>query len=81
MMYQGCRGTTFEGKWVPDVLAPAQNVVLPHRNDEEIETHYYGNMDDLPARSCPNSRDVFLGSGSSGGGGLCVASASGLDSP
>jgi hypothetical protein len=27
--YHGCRGTTFEGKWTPDVLAPAENLVLP----------------------------------------------------
>ena len=28
-IYQGCRGTTFEGKWVPQILAPAANIVLP----------------------------------------------------
>ena len=61
MMYQGCRGTTFEDKWVPEVLAPAQNVVLPHRNDEEIETHYYGNMDDLPARYARTAGTSFSG--------------------
>lgn len=60
-MYQGCRGTTFEGKWVPEVLAAAQNVVLPHRNDEEIETHYYGNMDDLPARYARTAGTSFSG--------------------
>ena len=61
MMYHGCRGTTFEGKWVPEVLAPAQNVVLPRRNDEEIETHYYGNMDDLPARYARTNGTSFSG--------------------
>lgn len=27
--YHGCRGMTFEGKWVPEILAPAENIVLP----------------------------------------------------
>lgn len=57
-MFQGCRGTTFEGKWIPDILAPAENVVLPHRNDEEIENHFYAKMDDIPfryARTCGTS--------------------------
>ena len=60
-IYPGCRGTTFEGKWVPEILAPAQNVVLPHRNDEEIETHYYGMMDDLPARYARTNGTSFSG--------------------
>ena len=60
-IYAGCRGTTFEGKWVPEILAPAQNVVLPHRNDEEIETHYYGKMDDLPARHARTEGTSFSG--------------------
>ena len=60
-MYQGCRGTTFEGKWVPDILAPAENVVLPHRNDEEIETHYYGKIDALPARYARTNGTSFSG--------------------
>ena len=59
--YPGCRGTTFEGKWVPEILAPAQNVVLPHRNDEEIETHYYGKMDALPARYARTNGTSFSG--------------------
>ena len=57
-MFQGCRGTTFEGKWIPDILAPAENVVLPHRNDEEIENHFYAKIDDIPfryARTCGTS--------------------------
>ena len=49
-IYQGCRGTTFEGKWIPDILAPAENVVLPHRNDEEIENNFYAKIDDIPFR-------------------------------
>ena len=57
-MYQGCRGTTFERKWIPDILAPAENVVLPHRNDEEIANNFYAKIDDIPfryARTCGTS--------------------------
>ncbi len=60
-VYPGCRGTTFEGKWVPEILAPAQNVVLPHRNAEEIETHYFGKMDDLPVRYARTNGTSFSG--------------------
>lgn len=60
-VYPGCRGTTYEGKWVPEVLAPAQNVVLPHRNDEEIEIHYYGRMDELPVRYARTNGTSFSG--------------------
>ena len=60
-IYPGCRGTTFDGKWVPEILAPAQNVVLPHRNDEEIDTHYYGKMDALPARYARTNGTSFSG--------------------
>ena len=60
-IYPGCRGTTFEKKWVPEILAPAQNVVLPQRNDEEIETHYYGKMDDLPARYARTNGTSYAG--------------------
>ena len=49
-VFPGCRGTTFEGKWVPEILAPAENVVLPHGTDEEIEHHYYAKIDGLPRR-------------------------------
>ena len=60
-IYPGCRGTTFEGKWVPEILAPAQNVVLPQRNDEEIESHYFGKMDDLPVRYARTAGTSFSG--------------------
>lgn len=49
-VFPGCRGTTFEGKWIPEILAPAENVVLPHGTDEVIEQHYYAEIDDLPRR-------------------------------
>ncbi|MDE2887222.1 MAG: S8 family serine peptidase [Gemmatimonadota bacterium] len=60
-IYPGCRGTTFEGKWVPEILAPAQNVVLPQRNDEETENHYFGKMDDLPVRYARTNGTSFSG--------------------
>ena len=60
-VYPGCRGTTYEGKWVPEILAPGQNVVLPHRNDEEVEIHYYGKMDDLPVRHARTNGTSFSG--------------------
>ena len=60
-MYQGCRGTTFEGKWIPDILAPAENVVLPHRNDEEIENNFYAKIDDIPFRYARTDGTSFSG--------------------
>ena len=48
--FPGSRGTTFEGKWIPEILAPAENIVLPHGTDEEIENHFYGKIDDFPRR-------------------------------
>ena len=60
-MYQGCRGTTFEGKWIPDILAPAENVVLPHRNDEEIENNFYAKIDDIPFRYARTNGTSFSG--------------------
>ena len=80
-MYQGCRGTTFEGKWIPDILAPAENVVLPHRNDEEIANNFYANIDDIPFRYARIDGTSFSGTGSSWGSRLSVASSSELDSP
>jgi serine protease AprX len=47
-IFQGCRGTTFEGKWVPEILGTAENVVLPHGLD--VDNHYYGKIDNLPRR-------------------------------
>lgn len=40
--YHGCRGTTFEQKWTPDVLAPAENLVLPflEDNDDDAPSGY-----------------------------------------
>lgn len=33
--FHGCRGSTFEGKWTPEVLAPAENLVLPYPAGED----------------------------------------------
>ncbi len=41
--YHGCRGTTFEQKWTPDVLAPADNLVLPFLEEDA------GTDDDAPS--------------------------------
>ncbi|MGH2350910.1 MAG: S8 family serine peptidase, partial [Chloroflexota bacterium] len=43
--YHGSRGTTFEGKWVPEVLAPAENVVLPYLTDGPVRDHFYADSD------------------------------------
>ncbi|MBB2482173.1 S8 family serine peptidase [Bacillus sp. APMAM] len=48
--FHGSRGLTFDGKWNPDVLAPAGNVMLPfpYKNEEEKRNHYTANEDNLP---------------------------------
>ena len=50
MEYHGCRGMTFEGKQIPEILAPAENVVLPYpfKTREEYEDHYTAPYDNLP---------------------------------
>ena len=45
-----CRGNTYEGKWIPEILAPAENIVLPHGTDDEVDQHSNGKVDDLPRR-------------------------------
>ena len=59
--FPGSRGTTFEGKWVPEILAPAENIVLPHGTDEEIENHFYDKIDDLPRRYARTLGTSFAG--------------------
>ncbi|MFD0618282.1 S8 family serine peptidase [Paenibacillus sp. GCM10027629] len=46
----GCKGFTFDGKWNPDILAPAMNVVLPFpfKSEEERLNHYTVMHDNLP---------------------------------
>ena len=48
VMFQGNRGTTYEGKWTPEILAPAENVVLPRTSEEEIKDHNGGGLRDIP---------------------------------
>ncbi|MBI3973094.1 MAG: S8 family serine peptidase [Chloroflexi bacterium] len=45
--YHGCHGTLFEGKWVPQVLAPAENLVLPYLSlrAEKLRAHFYAEVD------------------------------------
>ena len=60
-MFPGSRGTTCEGKWIPEILAPAENIVLPYGTDEEIEDHFYGKTDDLPRRYARTIGTSFSG--------------------
>jgi len=48
--FHGSSGLTFDGKWNPDVLAPAGNVMLPfpYRNEEEKQKHGTASEDNLP---------------------------------
>src|SRR5690606_3932737 len=48
--YHGCRGTTIEGRWIPDIIAPAENVVLPlpFRSHEDYLNHSTASYDQLP---------------------------------
>lgn len=48
--YHGCQGTTFEGKRIPEILAPAENLVLPSpfQSIAEYESHYSAQFDNLP---------------------------------
>jgi len=59
--FPGSRGTTFEGKWIPEILAPAENIVLPYGTDEEIENHFYSKIDDLPRRYARTLGTSFAG--------------------
>ena len=59
--FPGSRGTTFEGKWIPEILAPAENIVVPHGTDEEIENHFYSKIDDLPRRYARRLGTSFSG--------------------
>ena len=59
--FPGSRGTTCEGKWIPEILAPAENIVLPHGTDEEVENHFYVKTDDLPRRYARRLGTSFSG--------------------
>lgn len=51
IQYHGCQGVTFEGKRIPDILAPAENVVLPYpfQSTDEYQKHYTASLDHLPS--------------------------------
>ncbi|UVI29483.1 S8 family serine peptidase [Paenibacillus spongiae] len=48
--YHGCRGMTFEKKGVPEILAPAENIVIPYpfQSEQERLNHYTAPFDGLP---------------------------------
>lgn len=48
--FPGSKGLTFDGKWSPDILAPAMNVVLPFpfKSEEERLNHFTVTHDNLP---------------------------------
>jgi len=49
-LFPGSNGLTFDEKWNPDILAPANNVVLPFpfKSEEERVNHYTVLKDNLP---------------------------------
>jgi serine protease AprX len=59
--YHGCRGVTFEGKWVPEILAPAANIVLPmpFLSEEDRMRHATAPSDELPAGYARNEGTSF----------------------
>nr|WP_285228864.1 S8 family serine peptidase [Paenibacillus sp. ISL-20] len=61
--YHGCRGMTFEGKWVPEILAPAENLVLPmpFQTLEERQSHYTASNDNLPEDYARSEGTSFAG--------------------
>lgn len=61
--YHGCRGMTFEGKWVPEILAPAENLVLPmpFQTMEERQSHYTAPNDNLPEDYARTEGTSFAG--------------------
>ena len=59
--YHGCRGVTFEGTWVPQVLAPAENIVLPWGSDEMRRGHVYAGIDRLPEGYARTEGTSFAG--------------------
>ena len=59
--YHGCRGTSFEGKWVPEVLAPAENVVLPWVPGAYLDAHCSSGSDALPHGYARTEGSSFAG--------------------
>ncbi|QHT61344.1 S8 family serine peptidase [Paenibacillus lycopersici] len=61
--YHGCRGKTFEGKRVPEILAPAENLVLPmpFHTLEERQNHYTAPNVHLPEDYARTEGTSFAG--------------------
>ncbi|MFC4808189.1 S8 family serine peptidase [Paenibacillus sp. GCM10023250] len=50
LQYHGCKGITFDGKRIPEILAPAENIVLPmpFQSIDEYRDHDTAPYDNLP---------------------------------
>lgn len=61
--YHSCRGFTFENKWVPEIAAPAENIVLPmpFQSEEERMNHYTATIDKLPKDYARTEGTSFAG--------------------
>lgn len=59
--HHSCRGTTFEGKWVPNILAPAENLVLPWGDEAAMRDHAYAGLDVLPTGYARQEGTSFAG--------------------
>ncbi len=60
--YHGCRGMTFENKWVPEILAPAENIVVPtpFQSEEEYLNHFTASLDNLSSGYARPKEHHFL---------------------
>lgn len=61
--YHSCRGFTFENKWVPEIVAQAENIVLPmpFQSEEERMNHYTATKDELPKDYARTEGTSFAG--------------------
>jgi serine protease AprX len=59
--YHGARGTTFEGRWTPELLAPAENVPLPWGRAQELGEHAHRPADGLPCGYAPTEGTSLAG--------------------
>lgn len=46
--YHCAHGVTFEGKWIPEILAPADNLVLPWGSPDMLAAHPFKDFDNVP---------------------------------
>lgn len=61
--YHSCRGFTFENKWVPEIVAQAENIVLPmpFQSEEERMNHFTAAVDELPGNYARTEGTSFAG--------------------